>query len=88
MEHKILAATLQPLFVDTTAATDQAERLRASLEDHAPVLPTDFQHEFELLVEQLRDLRDDIHDLSLDPTDDTALPRRQRPDSGRPPARL
>jgi len=88
MEHKILAATLQPLFIDATAATDQAERLRAGLEDHTSVLPADFLHEFEVLVEQLRNLRDDIHDISLGPIDDTALPRRQRPDSERPPVRL
>jgi hypothetical protein len=88
MEHKILTARLQPPLVDATAAIGQAERLRAVLEDHASVLPADFMHEFEVLVEQLRNLRDDIHDAGLDPHDNTVLPRRQRPDSDRPPAQL
>jgi hypothetical protein len=88
MEHKILAARLQPLLVDATAAADQVERLRSSLEGHASVLPADFMREFEVLVEQLRILRDDIHDAGLDPTDHTALSHRQRPDDDRPPARL
>jgi hypothetical protein len=87
MDHQP-SSTLQRLFVAAALATDQAERLRASLEDHASVLPADFLQEFEALVTQLRDLRDDLHDAGLDPDDDTALNRQQRPDSDRPPARL
>jgi hypothetical protein len=77
MERKLLTVTLQPLLIDATEIADKAERLRASLEDRASVLPPDFLQQFERLVAALRDLRDD-----------TALPRRQRPDSQRPPAKL
>lgn len=41
-----------------------------------------------VLVEKLGDLREDLHDIQLDPNDNTALPRRERRDEDRPQARL
>lgn len=78
---------LQPLLVQATIATGHAEELRAHTEDHASVLPKDFAHNLEALVDELYDLRDAIHDAGLDPHDDLAVPRRQRPRDERPPAK-
>lgn len=79
---------LEAVLVDASTVTEHAEQLRAHSEDHASVLPADFVDNLGVLVEELRDLREDIHDVQLDPTDDTVLPRRGRRDDDRPPARL
>jgi hypothetical protein len=71
--------TLETLLIDASTVAEHAETLRESAEDHASVLPDDFIVNLGVLVEELRDLRDGIHDLRIDPSDDTALPRRQRP---------
>lgn len=78
---------LQPLLIQATIATDRAEELRAHAEDHASVLPKGFVHNLGALVDELCDLRGAIHDAGLDPNDDMALPRRQRPRAERPPAK-
>jgi len=72
----------QPL-IQATTATGHAEELRALAEDHASVLPKDFMHNLRVLVDELCDL----HDAGLDPNDDLALPRHQRPRDQRPPAK-
>ncbi len=79
---------LAAVLIDASTAAEHVEQLRAHAEDHASVLPDDFVHNLGVLVEELRDLRDDIHDLQLDPNDPTALPRRERDENDRPPARL
>jgi hypothetical protein len=88
MDHETTNDRLQALLIDASTVTDHAEQLRTHAEDHASVLPQDFLHDLGVLVEELRDLRDDVHDIGLDPNDGAARPRRQRPDEDRPPARL
>jgi hypothetical protein len=85
--EKDIQDKLRPLLVDATTATAHAEELRAHAEDHASVLPKDFMHNLEALVDELCDLRDAIHDAGLDPNNDLALPRRQRPGNERPSAK-
>jgi hypothetical protein len=85
--EKDIQDKLQPLLVNAATVTAHAEELRAHAEDHASVLPKDFMHNLEALVDELCDLRDAIHDARLDPNDDLALPRHQRPGSERPPAK-
>lgn len=79
---------LATVLVDASTVAQHTEQLRAHAEDHASVLPHDFVDNLGVLVEELRNLRDDIHDVQLDPNDPTALPRHQRGDDDRPPARL
>jgi hypothetical protein len=85
--EKDIRDKLQPLLVDATTVTAHAEELRAHAEDHASVLPKDFMHDLGVLVNELRDLRDAIHDAGIDPNDNLALPRHQRPSDERPPAK-
>jgi len=62
-------AQVQAVLVDASTVAEHAEKLRAHAEDHASVLPADFMQNLGVLVNELCDLRDDIHDIQLDPND-------------------
>jgi hypothetical protein len=65
-------AQLQAVLVDASIVTEHAEELRALAEDHASVLPAAFMENIGILVNEVCDLRDDIHDIQLDPNDRVA----------------
>lgn len=62
-------AQLQAVLVDASTVAEHAEQLRAHAEDYASVLPADFMQNLGVLVEELCDLRDDIHNIQLNPND-------------------
>lgn len=61
METDTQKERLEALGIDASTVVEHGERLRASLEDRNS-LPTDFPKRLDLLVEELRALRNDIQD--------------------------
>jgi hypothetical protein len=55
---------LVAVLVDASTVVEHAERLLASAEDNTSAFPAHFVHDLGVLVEELRDLRDDLHNAS------------------------
>ncbi len=62
---------LAAVLVDASTVVEHAERLLASAEDNTSAFAARFVHDLGALIEELRDLRDDLHDASLDPSPPT-----------------
>jgi hypothetical protein len=65
MDQETTQEKLAAVLVDASTVAEHAERLLASAENHPSVLPADFMSDLGVLVEELRNLRDDLRDVRL-----------------------
>ncbi len=68
MDQGTTQEKLAAVLVDASTVAEHAERLLSSAEGNTSAFPADFVPDLGVLVEELRDLRDDLHGVRLNQT--------------------